>query len=105
MDVLAYNSRFIVGASLLEVDEGNPSVGLNAGAVVVNGADGAVQSRDHLDLQNDSYPQLRANGTGGVWIDGFRVPQTAIPYQSAPTAESLRDALVAAGYMAAEESA
>ncbi len=47
-------------------------------------------------------------GVGGIEAQGvrladFQVPAAPIPYDATPTAASLRDALVAAGYMAAPE--
>ena len=77
----------LTGALHVRGDNDNPAP-VNCGAV---SADGDVTATGYCVAQQ------------GVLIGTFRVPQTPLPYQSDPTAASLRDALVAAGYMAAEE--
>ena len=95
--------EFTIGAKAIYTDENTPEVSFLADAVRLNGADNVIESHLHLAMSEDYTAQIRASASGGILIGAFRVPQIAIPYQSDPTAASLRDALVAAGYMAAEE--
>ena len=79
---------------LLLTDSEQARVSLVQDALVVDNTLGRVTIKGGYTLQAED----------GLTVNGYTIPSAPLPYQSAPTAESLRDALVAAGYMAAEET-